>query len=187
MYTKTGDSGQTSLASGTRVSKNHPRLDAYGTIDELNSFTGLLRSGFADPEEGKRLLRIQNRLFVVSSTLAIDDPQFLTNLPQILPEDIVELEQAMDKMMDLMPELNNFILPGGGEAASLCHVCRTVCRRAERLMIGISGEVAVEPMLIRYVNRLSDYYFVLARYANHLEGSGDLIWTAHFRDREAYS
>jgi len=184
VYTKTGDSGKTSLASGTRVGKDHPRLDAYGTIDELNSFTGLLINHFPEHPEKGRLTQIQNRLFVVSSTLAVDDPAYLFRLPTLTGQDIYELEKAMDQMMDQMPDLNHFILPGGTEAASLGHVCRTICRRAERRMISLSAEITIDPMIIQYVNRLSDYFFVLSRFANHLAGIGDNKWTSDFRDHE---
>jgi len=184
VYTRTGDKGETSLASGTRISKDHPRLEAYGTIDELNAHLGVIQADFPDPLEKERLIGIQNRIFVVSSTLAVDDPVFLERLPKILDEDITDLEKAMDRMLDLMPPLKNFILPAGHVLVAQCHVARTVCRRAERLMIRVSREVEVDSMLIKYVNRLSDYLFVLARKASYDLNAGEIIWTADFRNIE---
>ncbi|MFA6351285.1 MAG: cob(I)yrinic acid a,c-diamide adenosyltransferase [Bacteroidales bacterium] len=184
VYTKTGDRGQTSLASGTRVRKDHPRLEAYGTIDELNSFLGLVESIIIDESEKSRIRAIQNRVFVISSTLAIDDPQFLPNLPIILEDDVLDLERAMDQMLDQISPLQNFIIPGGSPAIAYCHIARTVCRRAERLMIHLSDEVEIEPIQIKYVNRLSDYLFVLARKTAHDSGVEEIIWTAGFRDME---
>ena len=184
VYTKTGDSGETSLASGSRVKKDHPRLEAYGTIDELNSFLGLVESSQVDEAEKLRIRAIQNRVFVISSTLAVDDPVFLEQLPTILEEDIVDLEKAMDRMLDQIPPLRNFILPGGNAAVSYCHVARTVCRRAERLMVGLPADVQVDPLLIKYINRLSDYLFVLARKTAYDTGVGEVIWTPGFREEE---
>jgi cob(I)alamin adenosyltransferase len=181
VYTRTGDKGETSLASGTRISKDHPRLEAYGTIDELNAHLGIIQADFPDPVEKERLTAIQNRIFVVSSTLAVDDPVFLERLPKILEEDILDLEKAMDIMLDQMPPLRNFILPAGHVLVAQCHVARTVCRRAERLMIRVSREVDVDSMLIKYVNRLSDYLFVLARKASYDMKVGETIWTPDFR------
>jgi cob(I)alamin adenosyltransferase len=184
VYTKTGDSGETSLASGSRVRKDHPRLEAYGTIDELNAFLGLVESGQADESEKLRIRAIQNRIFVISSTLAVDDPIFLEHLPTILEGDILELEKAMDRMLDQMPPLRNFIIPGGNAAVSYCHVARTVCRRAERLMVGLPADIQVDPLLIKYINRLSDYLFVLARKTSYDTGVGEVIWTSGFREEE---
>ncbi len=184
VYTRTGDKGETSLASGTRIRKDHPRLEAYGTVDELNAHLGVIQSGIPDPLEKHRLTAIQNRVFIVSSTLAVDDPRFLEKLPKILEEDITDLEQAMDRMLDLMPPLKNFILPAGHMLVAQCHVARTVCRRAERMMITVGNEIDVEPFLIRYINRLSDYLFVLARKCSYDLGAGETIWTSDFRERE---
>ncbi|MFO7617863.1 MAG: cob(I)yrinic acid a,c-diamide adenosyltransferase [Bacteroidales bacterium] len=187
VYTKTGDSGDTSLASGSRVRKDHPRLEAYGTIDELNAFLGLVESALLDQSEKGRVRAIQNRVFVISSTLAVDDPVFLENLPTILEEDILDLEQAMDRMLDQMPPLRNFIIPGGNAAVAYCHVARTVCRRAERLMVSLSADIQSDPLLIKYINRLSDYLFVLARKTAFDTGVGEVIWTPGFRDEEGKS
>jgi cob(I)alamin adenosyltransferase len=184
VYTRTGDKGETSLASGTRIPKDHPRLEAYGTIDELNAHLGIIQSDVPDPLEKKRLTAIQNRVFVVSSNLAVDDPIFLERLPKILEEDVTDLEHAMDRMLDLMPPLKNFILPAGHALVAQCHVARTVCRRAERMMIKVGHEVEVDPLLIRYVNRLSDYLFVLARKTSYDLGVGETLWISDFRKLE---
>jgi cob(I)alamin adenosyltransferase len=184
VYTRTGDKGETSLAGGTRVSKDHVRLEAYGTIDELNSYLGLLQATVPDPGEKTRLTGIQRRVFVVSSHLAVDNTDALMKLPGILEEDITDLEKAMDMLLDQIPALNNFILPAGHATVANCHIARTVCRRAERRMITLSREVAVEPILIRYINRLSDYLFVLARKTAFDLGAAEVIWTSDFRSHE---
>jgi cob(I)alamin adenosyltransferase len=184
VYTRTGDKGETSLAGGTRVPKDHCRLEAYGTVDELNSHLGLLQSVVPDPEEKRRLTRIQNRVFVVTSNLAVDQDDLLAKLPHIAEEDITDLEMAMDRILDAIPPLNNFILPAGHTYVAWCHVARTVCRRAERRMITLSREADIDPSLIRFINRLSDYLFVLARKTAYDMGVGEVIWTADFRSRE---
>jgi len=184
VYTRTGDSGETSLSGGTRVPKDHPRLEAYGTVDELNSQLGLIRSLIQDEEERARLTRIQNRVFVVTSHLAVDNEEWLKKLPVITDEDITDLEGAMDRMLDRIPPLNNFILPAGHTSVAHCHIARTVCRRAERRMITLSRETPVEPVLVKYINRLSDYLFVLARKTAYDLGVGEIIWTSDFRERE---
>ncbi|MFA5817064.1 MAG: cob(I)yrinic acid a,c-diamide adenosyltransferase [Bacteroidales bacterium] len=184
VYTRTGDKGETSLAGGTRVLKDHPRLEAYGTVDELNSHLGLIQSTIPDSGEKIRLTRIQNRVFVVSSNLAMDNEELLKKLPRILEEDISDLEKAMDMLLDQIPPLTNFILPAGHPSIASCHIARTVCRRAERRMVTLSRDAAVEPILIRYINRLSDYLFVLARKTAYDLGVGEIIWTSDFRSRE---
>jgi len=184
VYTRTGDLGETSLSGGTRVPKDHARLEAYGTVDELNSHLGLLQSTIPDPVEKSRLTRIQNRVFLFTSNLAVDTSELLQRLPQILDEDIVELEGAMDSMLDRIPPLSNFILPAGNPVVASCHIARTVCRRAERRMVTLSREVDVQPILVRYINRLSDYLFVLARKASYDLGTGEIIWTSRFRETE---
>jgi cob(I)alamin adenosyltransferase len=184
IYTKTGDLGETSLSGGTRVPKSDPRLEAYGTVDELNSFLGLVRSAVTDPVERDRLIRIQNRVFVVSSNLATDNPDRLRQLPFLKDEDISDLEAAMDRMSERIPELTHFILPAGNEAVAWCHVARTVCRRAERRMVALAETAPVEPRLIRFINRLSDYLFILARSTAWESGCGETHWTGDFRDHE---
>jgi len=184
VYTRTGDKGETSLASGTRVQKDHLRLEAYGTVDELNSHLGLLQSAIPDSVEKIRLTKVQNRVFIVSSNLAMDNEELLKKLPRILEEDITEIEKAMDVILDQIPPLKNFILPAGHPTVAACHIARTVCRRAERRMVTLAREVAVEPILIRYINRLSDYLFVLARKTAYDLHVGEVIWTSNFRSRE---
>jgi len=184
VYTRTGDKGETSFASGTRAQKDHPRLEAYGTVDELNSHLGQVQACIPDPTEKNRLTRIQNRVFLVSSNLAVDNEEMLKKLPGILEEDIEDLERAMDRLLDQIPPLANFILPAGHQSVALCHIARTVCRRAERRMVTLSRETALDPILIRYINRLSDYLFVLARKTARDLGVAEVIWTSDFRSRE---
>lgn len=164
IYTKTGDKGQTSLIGGTRVPKYHPRIEAYGTVDELKSYIGLIRDQEIANEIKKLLIEIQDRLFTIESQLAHDpDTQLSRPLPLIHEEDVVKLEKAIDGMNEELPELSSFILPGGHVIVSHCHVARCICRRAERLSIRLSELHPVEDMNIKYLNRLSDYLFVLAR------------------------
>lgn len=166
------------------MQKDHPRLEAYGTVDELNSHLGMVQSLIPDPGEKERLTRIQNRVFVVTSNLAVDNEDLLNKLPGIQEEDITDLEKAMDMLLDQIPPLNNFILPAGHSTVAACHIARTVCRRAERRMVTLAHESAVNPILIRYINRLSDYLFVLARKTSYDLGAGEVIWTKEFRSRE---
>lgn len=184
VYTRTGDKGETSLSGGARVQKDHTRLEAYGTVDELNSHLGLIQAAITDPGEKSRLTRIQNRVFVVTSNLAADSAELLNKLPHILEEDITELEKAMDSLLDQIPPLTNFILPAGHSTVASCHIARTVCRRAERRMVTLGREALVDPILIRYINRLSDYLFVLARKSAYDLGVGEVIWTSDFRSVE---
>lgn len=184
VYTKTGDSGETSLASGRRVRKDHPRLEAYGTVDELNAFLGLVQSGLQDSDEKKRIGRIQNRIFVITSNLAVDDQAIAEKLPKITEDDIKELEDAMDVILDGLPPLRNFVLPGGNFQVAVCHIARTVCRRAERIMIRLTKEIDIDPLAIKYINRLSDYLFVLARKSAYDAGVGEILWTTRFRETE---
>jgi len=184
VYTRTGDKGETSLSGGTRVQKDHPRLEAYGTVDELNSHLGLVEAVIPDSGEKLRIRRIQNRIFIVTSNLAVDNAELIKKLPGILEEDIIDLERAMDLILDQIPPLTNFILPAGHAAVATCHIARTVCRRAERRMVTLSKGVSVDPILIRYINRLSDYLFVLARKTAYDLGVGEIIWTTDFRTRE---
>lgn len=184
VYTRTGDMGETSLSSGTRVQKDNIRLEAYGTIDELNSHLGMVQASITDPTEKIRLTRIQNRVFIVSSNLAVDNQELLRKMPVILEDDILDLEKAMDMLLDQIPDLTNFILPAGHSSVACCHIARTVCRRAERRMISLVREASVDPILIRYINRLSDYLFVLARKTAYDLGLEEVIWTSDFRTRE---
>lgn len=176
IYTKTGDRGETALFGGRRVPKSHLRVDAYGTVDELNSFIGLLRDSVSNDEVRDLLATTQHRLFTLGAHLA-SDPAKHPPTPDLLPDDVVMLENAMDEMDERLPPLKNFILPGGHPTVSVCHLCRTVCRRAERLCVALaqSGE-PVDELALQYLNRLSDYFFVLARFlAKELEAT-EVIW-----------
>lgn len=175
IYTKTGDKGDTALFGGRRVSKSHLRVDAYGTVDELNSFIGLLHDSVEDQAVRSLLLQVQHRLFTLGAHLA-SDPDKHPPTPDLAPADIALLEQAIDHMdADLAP-LKNFILPGGHPVVSICHVCRTVCRRAERLVVALNRKEPVDPLVLQYLNRLSDYFFVLARHLARLKEIPETIW-----------
>jgi len=176
IYTKTGDAGETALFGGRRVAKSHLRVDAYGTVDELNAFVGLLRDGIEDSRTREILSEIQHRLFTVGAHLA-SDPEKTLPTPDLLPSDVQLLEQEMDAMDEALPPLRNFILPGGHPAVSHCHVCRTVCRRAERLVVALqASNEPVEGIVLEYLNRLSDYFFMLARYLSMALGAEEVIW-----------
>jgi cob(I)alamin adenosyltransferase len=175
IYTKTGDKGQTSLLGGTRVPKYHQRIEAYGTVDELNSWLGLLRDQDMKEEFKILLIEIQDRLFTIGSALArdpeklkksVENPHTL-KLPELLEGDVELLERAIDAMNKTLPEMRSFVLPGGHTSVSYCHIARCVCRRAERLTVLLSETTEVEVLVIKYLNRLSDYLFVLARQLSH--------------------
>lgn len=176
IYTKTGDKGQTSLLGGTRISKSHPRIESYGTIDELNSYIGLVRDQEVNTHRRDLLKEIQDRLFTIGSHLAADPDRNTKKVPDLLPTDIELLEHEMDKMDAELPELRFFVLPGGHQSVSFCHLARTVCRRAERLVIAFSEEVIIEEMIIKYLNRLSDYLFVLSRKMAMELGAEEISW-----------
>jgi cob(I)alamin adenosyltransferase len=164
IYTRTGDKGQTSLIGGTRVLKFHPRIEVYGTIDELNSYIGLIRDQDIDAHFREVLLEIQDRLFTAESIIALDPgTKTPVKLPELHDTDITFLEQEIDRMNEVLPELSSFILPGGHPVVSYCHIARCVCRRAERHTIRLARSQAVEEKVIQYLNRLSDFLFVLAR------------------------
>ncbi len=170
IYTKTGDKGKTSLFGGTRVSKYNLRIESYGTIDELNSYIGLIRDQKIDKHSFDVLVKIQNELFTLGSMLATPKNKELLkngeerlNIPKINNDDVLFLEQEMDKMNEHLPNMTNFILPGGHATVSYCHIARTVCRRAERITVNLSEEEDISAITITYLNRLSDYLFVLAR------------------------
>lgn len=164
IYTKTGDQGETGLFGGSRVKKNHARIEAYGTLDELNAFVGLLRDHVQEESVCDLLFAVQNRLFSIGSYLATP-PGGKFEMPLDIQEaDIQLLEKAMDEMDEQLPALRNFILPGGHPVVSYAHLARTVCRRAERNCVGMLSEIEVDPLALQYLNRLSDYFFVLARY-----------------------
>jgi cob(I)alamin adenosyltransferase len=177
IYTKTGDSGDTGLFGGPRVRKNVPRIEAYGTVDELNAVLGLARSHQLDAEIDSLIKQIQNELFEIGAQLATPDPALHGNA-LIGTQHIVALESAIDRYDAQLPALKQFILPGGTQAAAALHLARTVCRRAERRVISLRDDsrerVAGEPVV--YLNRLSDLLFVLARWVNHLAGTPDAPW-----------
>lgn len=177
IYTKTGDKGETALFGGRRVPKSHLRVDAYGTVDELNSFIGLLRDAISDPRVREVLAQVQNRLFTLGAHLA-SDPAKHPPTPDLLPEDLQLLERAIDAMDAGLPPLKNFILPGGHPTVSICHVCRTVCRRAERLVVALHRKSPVDEIALQYLNRLSDYFFVLARQLGQDLGVEEVVWNA---------
>ncbi|MEJ6680915.1 MAG: cob(I)yrinic acid a,c-diamide adenosyltransferase [Flavobacteriales bacterium] len=163
IYTKTGDKGTTSLLSGRRVNKNNIRIEAYGTVDELNSWIGVIRD-HSHERYHKNLITIQNELFTIGSQLA-NDPEKTASfkLPDINSESVLRLEQLMDELNVDLPEMKNFVLPGGHELVSFIHVARCVCRRAERRVVDLMENQGVEELIIKYINRLSDYLFVLSR------------------------
>lgn len=185
VYTKTGDKGTTSLVGGVRISKSSLRLEAYGTVDELNSHLGLLEAivQTSTGPEGERqhvsdtLVRIQSDLFVAGGHLATDQSQTPLTPASRLPMDEVEmLEHEIDAMLERLPKNGGFVLPGGGIAASQAHVCRTVCRRAERCVVALSETATVGDEIIRFLNRLSDYLFVLAKNLNFIENINEKKW-----------
>jgi cob(I)alamin adenosyltransferase len=175
IYTKTGDKGETSLFGGARLPKSHLRIEAYGTVDELNSYIGLVRDCLTEESTRIFLKNIQDRLFDVGSNLAVD-PAKKMQVPEIQSIDIEVLEQAMDKMDESLAPLKNFILPGGHTTVSFCHIARTVCRRAERNVVALSMHDEVDEVLIQYLNRLSDYLFILARKIAADLGVEEITW-----------
>src|SRR5688500_8383134 len=177
IYTKTGDDGTTGLFGGARLPKHHIRIEAYGTVDELNSIIGWLMSLVKDQETNQLLQNIQSRLFTVGSNLASAPGKNMIT-PDLVDEDILISQRAIDSMQSQLPELKNFILPGGSQVISAAHIARSVCRRAERRCVALSFDSEVDPMIILYLNRLSDYFFVLARWIGHQEGIEEIKWTA---------
>ena len=177
IYTKTGDQGTTSLIGGSRVAKNSVRLEAYGTIDELNSHIGMIRSFAIGESIVGELIAIQAHLFELGGNLATDST--LSNVKLTLgvkEEDVLFLEEAIDRMDAEVPPLKYFLLPGGSQVVSFCHIARTVCRRAERRILDLSTETAVDDLLVKYVNRLSDYLFILSRKISHDLGVEEVKW-----------
>jgi cob(I)alamin adenosyltransferase len=176
IYTKTGDKGQTSLIGGTRVPKHHIRIESYGTVDELNSFIGLIRDQQIDEQSRKILIEIQDRLFTIGSSLASDPERSKMKIPDLKDEDVTLLEKEMDKMNETLPEMRSFVLPGGHTTVSYCHIARCVCRRAERATIHLSENSFVAELVIKYLNRLSDYLFVLSRKLTHDLNAEEIPW-----------
>jgi cob(I)alamin adenosyltransferase len=163
IYTKTGDAGTTALFGGQRLPKSDLRIDAYGTIDELNAFIGLLRDQSVNVNRKEILIEIQDRLFTIGSMLATEPGNTKVKIPVLSEQDVTLLENEIDEMDARLPTMKFFVLPGGHESVSVGHVARTICRRAERLVIALNESSPVEPMVIKYLNRLSDYLFVLCR------------------------
>lgn len=175
IYTKKGDDGTTGLLGGTRIPKHHLRIEAYGTVDELNSHLGMLRDYYADVQE--QIINIQDKLFTIGSHLALDpDHKGKMNLPSINDSDVLQLEYWMDSMDETLPPMRNFVLPGGHVAVSQAHIARTVCRRAERLVAHLNEAEPVEPITLQYLNRLSDYLFVLSRFISANIGANETPW-----------
>lgn len=175
VYTKKGDGGQTSLIGGVKVSKAETRIHAYGTVDELNSYMGILRAEINKVSVAETIAEIQDRLFTLGSLLA-SHPSSKMIVPDILESDIELLEKQIDGMNEVLPELKSFILPGGNKLEAHCHIARCICRRAERWAVQLSQVEEVDNILIKYLNRLSDYLFVLARFVNYLAGSKEIEW-----------
>jgi cob(I)alamin adenosyltransferase len=178
IYTKTGDQGKTSLIGGTKVPKSHLRIESYGTVDELNSFIGLLNDQVTDEQTKKILREIQDRLFTIGSSLACDpEKEPKMKLPDLKEEDVQLLEQEIDRMNTSLKPMKSFILPGGNMAVSTAHVARCVCRRAERHCVNMmEQEMFIDPLVIKYLNRLSDHLFVVARYIAKMAGVEETEW-----------
>jgi cob(I)alamin adenosyltransferase len=176
IYTKTGDQGTTALFGGKRVSKADLRIDTYGTIDELNSYVGLLRDQEVNKSRKETLIQIQDRLFTLGSILATEPGNTKVKIPSLLEEDVVVLEKEIDNMETKLEPMKFFVLPGGHQSVSFGHIARTVCRRSERLVIALSNQEGVEPLVIKYLNRLSDYLFVLCRLMSKELGAEEVAW-----------
>jgi cob(I)alamin adenosyltransferase len=178
IYTKTGDGGTTSLVGGSRVAKDDKRVEAYGTVDELNSHIGLLAEMLRPMQGGyfDELKAVQNNLFTLQTLLATEDEGIYARLPQIDAGEVELTERQIDTISDLLPKLQNFVIAGGTMAAAQCHVARTVCRRAERRVVSLARESEVDPTILRYLNRLSDYLFVLGRRLVVLEGKQEDLY-----------
>lgn len=180
IYTRGGDKGTTSLVSGNRVEKDNPRIETYGTIDELNSSLGLLASLLDDPQLVAFIHAIQNKLFDMGAYLATDPDHWTYNAPMPLPgvdaDDIAALEHQIDLITEQLPPLKHFILPGGTTAAATAQLTRTVCRRAERLAVALARQTHIAPQCLIFLNRLSDYLFVVARFINLKKNHPEIIW-----------
>jgi cob(I)alamin adenosyltransferase len=180
IYTKTGDKGMTALIGGTKVSKSHIRIDTYGTVDELNSWIGVVGDHLKDDLSRQALKEIQDRLFTIGSSLACDpDKEPQLKIPDLHDADVTFLEKEIDRMNETLEPMRSFILPGGAPVVSFTHVARCVCRRAERLCVAMQvEELEINSLVIQYLNRLSDYLFILARYAAHVTGAPEIQWKA---------
>lgn len=183
IYTKTGDKGTTALIGGTRVPKNHIRLEAYGTVDELNTNIGMIRSYPIGEKNIEAIIRIQNQLFTIGGYLATDsDVSDLRNRLIKDDKEIEFLELQMDSLESELPKLSNFVLPGGHPTVAQCHICRTICRRAERRIITMAETMEVDEWVVKYINRLSDYFFVLSRYLTYFFKIDEIPWVAPLQD-----
>ncbi len=176
IYTKTGDKGFTSLIGGTRVPKHHIRIESYGTVDELNSYIGLIRDQDIAVHDKEVLKEIQDRLFTIGASLAADPERSKMVIPDLHMADVELLEKEMDNMNESLPELRHFILPGGSTTISYCHLARCVCRRAERITVNLAEESTVDEKVNIYLNRLSDYLFTLARKIAHENNIPENQW-----------
>lgn len=176
IYTKTGDKGQTSLIGGTRIPKFDTRIEAYGTVDELNSYVGLIRDQVIDDHSRAILIEIQDRLFTIGSLLAADPVKNKMVLPQIAELDIKLLETEIDSMNEHLPEMKSFVLPGGHTTVSFCHLARCVCRRAERCVLKLNESAPLDELIYKYLNRLSDYLFVLSRKFTQDLNAPETLW-----------
>lgn len=176
IYTKTGDSGKTSLIGGKRVLKSDERIEAYGTMDELIAYCGLLRDTLENPNYKAIFIKIQDRLMVAASHLATDSEDIEKDLPRIFEADVIFLEKEIDSMEEKLEPLHSFVLPGGHIAVSHCHVARTICRRAERKTIQLAETSHIDPIVIKYLNRLSDFLFVLSRLISRDLGIVEIPW-----------
>ena len=176
IYTKTGDKGTTSLFGGKRVSKADLRIDTYGTVDELNSYIGLVRDKEVNQKRKDILIEIQDRLFTIGSILATEPGNVKVKIPSLVPEDISFLEKEIDTMDAVLPSMKFFVLPGGNQSVSFCHLARTVCRRSERLVMALHAKEPVDALVIQYLNRLSDYLFVLSRKMTDELGAEETPW-----------
>jgi cob(I)alamin adenosyltransferase len=176
IYTKSGDTGMTSLIGGRRVSKSDGRIEAYGTVDELIAYCGLLRDSFRNKYYQDILVKIQDRLMVAASLLAAESEAFEIELPHLHETDIILLENEIDRMESQLNPLRTFILPGGNSTVSICHISRTICRRAERKAIYLAETAHVDTLVIKYLNRLSDFLFVLSRLISRDLGADEITW-----------
>ncbi|MBL56518.1 MAG: ATP:cob(I)alamin adenosyltransferase [Flavobacteriales bacterium] len=176
IYTKTGDSGETSLLGGTRVSKAELQIESYGTVDELNAYIGLIRDQITQDSIYLELIEIQDRLFTIGSHLANDQEKSKIKLPNIVEEDIERLEKQIDTMNHLIPPMRAFILPGGHTHVSHLHIARCICRRAERKIVQLNHKWEIDPSILKYMNRLSDYLFVLSRKLSKDLGVKEIEW-----------
>jgi cob(I)alamin adenosyltransferase len=178
IYTTTGDQGETSLYGGRRVPKDSLRIDSYGTVDELNSAVGVARAWKPSPDIDQVLESIQNKLFVLGADLATPEDKKAASIERIRNEDVTDLEQTIDSFDSKLKPLSSFILPAGSHLAAQLHLARTICRRAERLVVRLSREEKIESTCIVFLNRLSDLLFVMARYANKLDDHEEMPWSA---------